>query len=732
MVLFGFPFLLALIACGVFGVGFAWGFVIIISVVTLAAFLAKLTDKRSAFVYISVAVFAALGSLFFINATSYKYNPIVSYTDNQVKLTGVILDKTQTDYGKYVYIIKTKEIVSQNISIKLRLTLPNPIDADCYDIISGEFMLYTLGSTSEKSLISYKAKGIFIGGYSFEEIEVTPVGKKPPMYYITSLRRYIRDNISSALASDEGDLLLGMTIGDKQGLSPVITNDFRQIGISHLLAVSGLHLSVWSGFIMGIFDRIKAKKRMSAIACCLFVLVFMAVTGFTFSVVRAGITVLIYLFGIIIRKEPDALNSLAASALIIGMINPFSALDPGFLLSFLATLGIILLSKPMSDFILRLTKNLKSRLVSAFVKAVSEIIGVTVAASVFTLPVNIFYFGRVCLISPVSNLIITSLATLAMILGGMGAFMPADILLFDILRRPLMLISGLICKFIINISASLSEISFSSLNVDKIYGAIAVIGSIIILTVAISVKGDLRKNLKTAVAAICCIAVLTPFADLIFNKNTADITVTDVGNGIAVVVSKGRSVSVIGCGGEYATAGRVENIVLSKSDAVNLLFIPGNSATESSGAVELLKNVKCDGVISAVDWSMIDASDEPSNFHFRPSGICKTGDGITMEYADNYNYRAAFLTVNGIGILILFFSTAGIFDLPERWISNAEILICKGYVSQEYVKYNFGNIILSSDKTSIYKNVFSTADFGNIDIRTRGNGSYIIRRAIDV
>lgn len=127
-------------------------------------------------------------------------------------------------------------------------------------------------------------------------------------------------------------------------IDPQVRQDFRDSGISHLLAVSGTHIVILTGFVMLLLRRLKGKIWIKNLIAAGFVFFFMALTGFTPSVVRAGIMMLVVLFGGILRRQSDPLNSLGLSALLLTVPNPYAAAGIGLLMSFSATLGIILLA----------------------------------------------------------------------------------------------------------------------------------------------------------------------------------------------------------------------------------------------------------------------------------------------------------------------------------------------------------------------------------------------------
>ena len=131
-----------------------------------------------------------------------------------------------------------------------------------------------------------------------------------------------------------------MCVGERSGLSADLKQLFQQAGLSHILVVSGLHLSAIGALCYLALKRF-LNRRAAAALSCLAVLLFMCVVGFTPSVVRAGCVMLLIYIGKLLKQPGDTLTSLGLAALLLCIQNPFAAQDIGLLLSFSATLAVL-------------------------------------------------------------------------------------------------------------------------------------------------------------------------------------------------------------------------------------------------------------------------------------------------------------------------------------------------------------------------------------------------------
>lgn len=158
---------------------------------------------------------------------------------------------------------------------------------------------------------------------------------------IRILRNNAADNIDDQLPQRLASVAAAMAVGDRRFLSDGTVQNYRMAGLSHLLVVSGLHMSILSGITYLILQRLIRNRYAVSIASISVVVLFMLLTGMTASVVRSGVAcMLVYLAGMTAHKA-DIFTSMALAAVLLGLQNPYSVVDVGLLLSFAATLGAV-------------------------------------------------------------------------------------------------------------------------------------------------------------------------------------------------------------------------------------------------------------------------------------------------------------------------------------------------------------------------------------------------------
>lgn len=220
-------------------------------------------------------------------------------------------------------------------------------------------------------------------------------------FVVNTLDKYIKGNDEPALAK-------ALLIGYKIDLDKDLVQAYSNVGVVHLIAISGLHLALIYALLFWITARIpfinKSKfLRLSVILFCLWF--FSLLTGGSASVLRSAVMFTFIAVGMTFKKKSSIYNSLAASAFILLCFDPFMLWDVGFQLSYCAVLGIIIAQRYIYNWLY-----FKSKLL----RGIWKLSSVSLAAQLFTLPVCLYYFHQFPLLFLLSNLVAIPLATLTL------------------------------------------------------------------------------------------------------------------------------------------------------------------------------------------------------------------------------------------------------------------------------------------------------------------------------
>ncbi len=157
-------------------------------------------------------------------------------------------------------------------------------------------------------------------------------------FFIYHVQVATKDKIKKLLPGEEGNLLLGLLLGNTSFLSEDTIESFKDSNLSHLLAVSGAHVSYVILGVTSVLKKSKVGKKGSILFACAILFLFMAVTGFTCSVTRAGIMGILMLVSPLCRRKSDVFTNLSFSFLFLLITNPFCIYDLGLQFSFSGTI----------------------------------------------------------------------------------------------------------------------------------------------------------------------------------------------------------------------------------------------------------------------------------------------------------------------------------------------------------------------------------------------------------
>ena len=187
-------------------------------------------------------------------------------------------------------------------------------------------------------------------------LQAEPLAEKPQLTVLGEsgsfrarthrLQQKLSESLRREMHRDTGGVLAAMTVGDRSGLSAQLRSAYRGAGLSHVLVVSGMHVSILCGDILSVllpyrWEQSYRRRRRRAVSKSLLALVLMGVTGFTPSVCRAAVAVWVSALGVWVWGPPDALTSLAAAGILMTAVNSYAVWDIGFELSFAAVVGTV-------------------------------------------------------------------------------------------------------------------------------------------------------------------------------------------------------------------------------------------------------------------------------------------------------------------------------------------------------------------------------------------------------
>ncbi len=344
--------------------------------------------------------------------------PVTALDQQTTILTGTVVSEPVFHQNAFTCTVRVDALAIDEAPAGFLLCLTgfSPELIEPYDQIRAE-VVFSLPEGSGSYLAGQQAAGIWLDALSYHPVYVQGSGRDALDAQFFLFRQRLSKEIARLLPSDAGGLVRAVALGDRSGLSDATSEAFRLTGASHLLALSGLHLSLLATAVVGLGKAFAFPRKICYTISIAVALAYMALTGFGFSVLRAGIMLVIFDLAQILYRDADAFTSLGVAAGLICLCNPYAASDIGLQLSFATTGGILLFSGRLSQPLLR---RLPKRSWLRPVRGVIESLAVSCAAGIAAFPLTVLYFGNVSLAGPVATLLAAPLMPLVM-LGGLLA-----------------------------------------------------------------------------------------------------------------------------------------------------------------------------------------------------------------------------------------------------------------------------------------------------------------------
>lgn len=656
---------------------------------------------------------------------NFSYLPAMNYSGKTCNVSAELTDYPEYLYGNYYYDAKAVEIGGEKTELKLRLVFSSLPDAEPYDIVESDFTFYVLGSSSEEYLASNKAKGVFVGAYpvsgEYSVINI-PEDKKPFAKKIVDIREAIKYAVHRAVPGDCGALATALLIGDRSNLSSGIISDFRLSGLTHIICVSGFHLSLCANFLLALLEKMRIRDRLASVITSAAVIMFMLIAGMTYSVVRSGIMMLIYLLANVLRKSRDSLNSLGFSLLAIAIYNPFAMGSVSLQLSALSTLGIILYSqyvKPLIDKKIRKTDNVYlADVLSSFIGAVM----IPVSATAFTLPVVMNIYSEFNFAVYASNILAVPISSVCILLSACAALWGV---VFNGNFNILATGAEVFCRLLIIISQVFADFDLLTFRADDDTGAVIVCGVFMLCAMAVFMAYSGKSFIK--LTCILCAVVFT--FGLMFASVSRDcetrITVTDVGNGTAVFASKNGENVLIGCGGtDYLGAEKIRRVAEKHGNRTDLMIIPD---AEESSVSYLNKTL----LYSVPDTVYCGALPHGSVLLLGSSNVNKINGSFGSENFD-FNYFSSdganflYVETSDMSALVCFDAVSDYSLLPDNF-RNADVIITRNDYPINIENNNCKLVVVNSGNSRGLIIQDELSEYGIRCVATAGCGDILIR-----
>ena len=660
-----------------------------------------------------------------------------------------LLHATATDYS---YETKYGSTVDANIQIdeqtyQIRLYLDEKGEISPGDTIEGTFQMKYTDPDEGKFSRYHQGNGLFLLGYQEGSVEVASGDAKGLTQNASVLRRKIQNILRNSFSEDVFPFVQALLLGDDSELDYETDTAFRISGIRHIIAVSGLHVSILFGLLSTLTFRKRYLTALIGLPC---LILFAAVAGFSPSVTRACIMVGLTMLAQLFQREYDSPTALSFAGLVMLICNPLVITSVSFQLSMSSVAGILAFAEPIRNWLRNpfgkiKGKGLKVRLIHWYTTSVS----ITLSAAIFTTPLCAIYFGAVSLIGVVTNLATLWLVTF--IFGGIiltclvGSVLPGfAAVLGKILAWPI--------RYVLLAAKLLSKIPLAAVYTTSAYIVIwLVYVYVLLLILLLQGKKEPGNMLAAGVIGLCLALMLSWWEPTLYDTK---VTVLDVGQGQSILLQSGDRTYLVDCGGDRDddTADMIVETLQSQGiwhlDGIILTHM---DADHAGGLTYLLSRMDTDLILLPAE-----AADEANALHYQTKGEVQlvaedmvlrfeTGEIriFTAPGGDNSNENSLCILFDTENCDILFTGDRSKYGewllMTEHTLPKVDILIAGHHGSKHSTSQALLDavqpeiVIISAGKDNRYGHpapelLQRLEDFGCVIYRTDENGTISYRR----
>lgn len=540
----------------------------------------------------------------------------VTVTDAKIEVNGQVFEKSKdvlayvTIEGKYgnTTVYYNKEIISDEMEVAdylkpgSEVSIEGKLSSFSKPTNPGQFDQWSYRK-SQGYAAKISSKKVFIS----ERGETSFLRKMKRSIYV--LRRSAYKAIEELFPERESGIIKAMLLADKGDMEEDTYLLFSDGGITHILAVSGLHVSLFAGALLYLAGMLKMGFYPSIALTAVFLFSYGLLTGFPVSALRAITMTLIMLFGRLTGKSYDALTGAAITAFMILVKNPLMLYNPSFLLSFGAVAGIFLFQPLFSKLIKgcfgREYKWLKKESLSVKILIfIMEGICLSFSVTLMTLPIVLWFYFKVSVYAVLLNLIIVPLMTLLLIL------IAAAISLFYVVLPAARIIAGG-PYFILTLYERLCSLSTSLPGNSVLFGRPEKAGIVVYYAILMAVyvmlylyikmyEKEKSRNYFEAVNDGLFIPISTVLMFALFTLfgkprvSDAKIAFLDVGQGDgSVILTKNLCITIDGGSTSETNVGkyRIKPYIMSNGrNSIDYAFISHSDTDHLSGIIELIED----------------------------------------------------------------------------------------------------------------------------------------------
>lgn len=532
----------------------------------------------------AVAVLAGCvaGSIWFTVFVHNSLDPLSPMNDTEGTYAITASDYSrETDYG----VTADGVVTIGKKQYPIRAYLKEGITLKPGDVVTGNFQVGLTLPDSEEVSTYYPGKGIFLILSQKGDATIAEAEEIPLRFYPAVLRRNVQNTLTALFPEDVSVFVKALLLGDTSELSYELDTAFQVSGIRHIVAVSGLHISILYSLIALFTFR---QRHLTALLGIPVLLLFAAVAGFTPSVTRACIMVWLMLLSRVFNREYDPPTALSFAVLVMLLCNPWVIVSVSLQLSVGCVTGILLFHGRISGWIMHKLpkrKGFSAKLQKFFCTSVS----VTLSATSLVTPLSAWYFGTVSLVSVVTNLL--ALWVVNLVFNGLIVV----VLFYRVLPGVASALAWLLAwpvRYVFLVAGWLAEIPVAAVYTRSVYITVWLVFLYVLLAVFLFQQEKTPGVLTCCGCIGLCIALLASWGEPAMDD--VRITMLDVGQGQSILLQSEGRTYLVDCGGDSdtETADIIAETLLSQgTDHLDGIILTHYDRDHAGGLENLLTRI---------------------------------------------------------------------------------------------------------------------------------------------
>lgn len=534
-----------------------------------------------------------------------KYLEIYKDDKSIISATAVVIKGPSEGEYNYKYTVKARTGKYKNKKFIVYINKKNKKLLEYGDLIEikGEYSAPEVARNYKGFDYSQYLKTLNIyGTIKVEESKIINKNQLSPILIsINNIKEKMIDNANRNMPKRTANLLLGILIGERDNIQEDIIESFRTANLSHILAVSGAHTSYIILGITYLISKNKTPKRIGYIITIINLLIFIIITGASYSVVRACIMAIVVIGAKICYRKENFFTSICISLIIILIQNPFAINDIGLKLSFMGTAGIVIFNKSITNFFIKLKIKQK----------IAEALSVTFSAQLMIMPIIILNFNTISLTFFISNILASPLLGIIIIFGFISIFISS---ILNPISKILFLILHIFLELLILVSKVTEKIPGSSILVKTPNILFAIVYYILILffnyffvikqnptrrfhkkIIKIITIKNIKNGFKVIAVVFLIMLLLTRIVRII--NPTLKIYFIDVGQGDSTLIVTPKNKKILIDGGEGKTNVLFQYLLDRRINKIDYIIISHFDSDHCNGLIEIIEKMRVENIV---------------------------------------------------------------------------------------------------------------------------------------